>query len=49
MINEVRDVMVGLADEGMAMTAVTHEMAFARRAAREFLSTSLHRTSDAAV
>src|SRR5262249_15824236 len=30
MINEVLDVMVGLADDGMTMMIVTHEMAFAR-------------------
>ena len=33
MINEVLDVMVGLADEGMTMIVVTHEMGFARKAA----------------
>jgi len=33
MINEVLDVMVGLAKEGMTMIVVTHEMGFARRAA----------------
>lgn len=33
MINEVLDVMVGLAEEGMTMVVVTHEMGFARRAA----------------
>jgi glutamate transport system ATP-binding protein len=33
MINEVLDVMVGLASEGMTMVVVTHEMGFARRAA----------------
>jgi glutamate transport system ATP-binding protein len=33
MINEVLDVMVGLAREGMTMVVVTHEMGFARRAA----------------
>ena len=33
MINEVLDVMVGLASEGMTMICVTHEMAFARRVA----------------
>ncbi len=32
MINEVLDVMVGLAHEGMTMIVVTHEMGFARRA-----------------
>jgi glutamate/aspartate transport system ATP-binding protein len=34
MINEVLDVMVGLATEGMTMMCVTHEMGFARRVAR---------------
>ena len=33
MINEVLDVMVSLAREGMTMVVVTHEMGFARRAA----------------
>ncbi|KGM09186.1 amino acid ABC transporter ATP-binding protein [Cellulomonas bogoriensis] len=33
MINEVLDVMVSLAQEGMTMIVVTHEMGFARRAA----------------
>ncbi|MGE0221302.1 amino acid ABC transporter ATP-binding protein [Mycolicibacterium sp.] len=33
MINEVLDVMVGLATSGMTMVVVTHEMGFARRAA----------------
>lgn len=33
MINEVLDVMVGLAADGMTMVVVTHEMGFARRAA----------------
>jgi glutamate/aspartate transport system ATP-binding protein len=33
MINEVLDVMVGLADDGMTMIVVTHEMAFARQVA----------------
>jgi general L-amino acid transport system ATP-binding protein len=33
MINEVLDVMVELADEGMTMIVVTHEMGFARRVA----------------
>jgi glutamate/aspartate transport system ATP-binding protein len=31
MINEVLDVMVGLATEGMTMVVVTHEMSFAQR------------------
>ena len=33
MISEVLDVMVGLAQEGMTMIVVTHEMGFARKAA----------------
>lgn len=33
MIQEVLDVMVGLADEGITMVVVTHEMGFARRVA----------------
>ena len=33
MINEVLDVMIGLAHDGMTMVVVTHEMGFARRAA----------------
>ena len=33
MINEVLDVMVALAHEGMTMIVVTHEMGFARKAA----------------
>ena len=33
MINEVLDVMVGLAGEGMTMMVVTHEMGFARKVA----------------
>ncbi|MEO0387786.1 MAG: amino acid ABC transporter ATP-binding protein [Pseudomonadota bacterium] len=33
MINEVLDVMVELADEGMTMVCVTHEMGFARKVA----------------
>jgi len=33
MINEVLDVMVGLASEGMTMMVVTHEMGFARKVA----------------
>jgi glutamate transport system ATP-binding protein len=33
MINEVLDVMTALADDGMTMVVVTHEMGFARRAA----------------
>ena len=34
MVNEVLDVMVSLAQEGMTMLVVTHEMGFARKAAR---------------
>lgn len=37
MINEVLDVMVGLAQEGMTMVVVTHEMGFARKAADRVL------------
>ncbi|GAA3034724.1 amino acid ABC transporter ATP-binding protein [Microbacterium dextranolyticum] len=33
MINEVLDVMIGLAEDGMTMIVVTHEMGFARKAA----------------
>jgi glutamate transport system ATP-binding protein len=33
MVKEVLDVMTGLADEGMTMVVVTHEMGFARNAA----------------
>jgi glutamate/aspartate transport system ATP-binding protein len=34
MIQEVLDVMIALADDGMTMMVVTHEMGFARRVAR---------------
>ncbi len=37
MINEVLDVMVGLAGDGMTMIVVTHEMGFARKAADRVL------------
>ena len=37
MINEVLDVMVGLASDGMTMVVVTHEMGFARKAADRVL------------
>ena len=37
MVNEVLDVMAGLASEGMTMVVVTHEMGFARRAADRVL------------
>jgi glutamate transport system ATP-binding protein len=33
MINEVLDAMITLAEQGMTMVVVTHEMGFARRAA----------------
>ncbi len=33
MIKEVLDVMIGLADEGMTMLVVTHEMGFAKSVA----------------
>jgi ABC-type polar amino acid transport system ATPase subunit len=33
MINEVLEVMVGLADSGITMICVTHEMGFAKRVA----------------
>ena len=37
MINEVLDVMVGLADTGMTMVCVTHEMGFARKVAETMI------------
>ncbi|MFN7570775.1 MAG: amino acid ABC transporter ATP-binding protein [Betaproteobacteria bacterium] len=37
MINEVLDVMVGLAREGMTMMVVTHEMGFARKVANRVI------------
>ena len=37
MINEVLETMIGLANDGMTMVAVTHEMGFARRAADRIL------------
>jgi glutamate transport system ATP-binding protein len=37
MVNEVLDVMTGLAKDGMTMVVVTHEMGFARRAANRVL------------
>ncbi len=37
MINEVLDVMVNLAKEGMTMIAVTHEMGFARKVAHRII------------
>jgi glutamate transport system ATP-binding protein len=37
MINEVLAVMTSLADEGMTMVVVTHEMGFARRASQRII------------
>ena len=37
MINEVLDVMVQLAQEGMTMMVVTHEMGFAKRVAHRVI------------
>ena len=37
MISEVLEVMVGLADEGMTMIVVTHEMGFARKVADQMV------------
>jgi len=37
MVQEVLEVMTGLADEGMTMLVVTHEMGFARRAAHRVI------------
>ena len=37
MINEVLDVMVELAKEGMTMMVVTHEMGFARKVAHRVI------------
>ncbi|MCK6396517.1 MAG: amino acid ABC transporter ATP-binding protein, partial [Zoogloea sp.] len=37
MINEVLDVMVELAQEGMTMMCVTHEMGFARKVANRVI------------
>jgi glutamate/aspartate transport system ATP-binding protein len=37
MVNEVLDVMVGLAQEGMTMMVVTHEMGFARKVANRVI------------
>ncbi|NMM36552.1 MAG: amino acid ABC transporter ATP-binding protein [Glaciimonas sp.] len=37
MINEVLDVMVGLAEEGMTMMVVTHEMGFAKKVANRVI------------
>jgi len=37
MINEVLDVMVGLAHDGMTMMCVSHEMGFARKVANRVI------------
>lgn len=37
MVNEVLDVMVELANEGMTMMCVTHEMGFARKVANRVI------------
>jgi glutamate/aspartate transport system ATP-binding protein len=37
MVNEVLDVMVALAKEGMTMMVVTHEMGFARKVAHRVI------------
>ena len=37
MINEVLEVMISLAEEGMTMVVVTHEMGFARRASQRII------------
>jgi len=37
MINEVLDVMTALAEDGMTMMVVTHEMGFARRVAHRVI------------
>jgi len=37
MIAEVLDVMVGLAEDGMTMLCVTHEMGFARKVANRVI------------
>jgi len=37
MVNEVLDVMVALAKEGMTMVVVTHEMGFAHKAAHRVI------------
>ena len=49
MVNEVLDVMVGLAKEGMTMMCVTHEMGFARKVAKRVIFMDLgHIVEDAA-
>jgi len=45
MINEVLDVMVELAREGMTMMVVTHEMGFARKVAHRVVSWTVARSS----
>nr|WP_204331469.1 amino acid ABC transporter ATP-binding protein [Geodermatophilus sabuli] len=48
MINEVLDVMTGLARDGMTMVVVTHEMGFARRAANRVVFMDAGRVVEAA-
>ena len=43
MIKEVLDVMVGLAQGGMTMIVVTHEMGFAKRRRGDWYVNSSHR------
>src|SRR6266478_5395376 len=47
MIKEVLDVMIGLAEEGMTMVCVTHEMGFARTVATRWCSWTAARLSSA--
>jgi glutamate transport system ATP-binding protein len=49
MINEVLDVMISLARDGMTMVVVTHEMGFARRAANRVVFMDAGRIVEAAV
>ena len=45
MINEVLETMIGLADDGMTMVVVTHEMGFARRSPTGWCSWTRARSS----
>jgi glutamate transport system ATP-binding protein len=49
MVKEVLDTMVSLADEGMTMVVVTHEMGFARRAANRVVFMDAGRIVESAV
>ena len=49
MINEVLDVMISLARDGMTMVVVTHEMGFARRAANRVVFMDAGRIVESAV